>query len=481
MRASLILFLLLCSLPYAQDPPIGSSVTIELRSGLRQIATLESADADSLTLGGQVQGTYTTVRIARSQVLSLEAQPVDSVPPSPALVHTDWKDAMLILPLESDLDSEATRLWTQLIVRHLKESSPIRPLTTTLEAFPTCSDVQCLVSSARQEGARFLFSGRLRRQGDSIDVYLRVYNLQEASSSVSQTKKRVPAAFSSLLQGGEFYKLLQVAGAKAPALPQLSLHSWISVETEPDGATLSATDSSALCKSPCTFALSDTGKVNVLAYWRVEDNLWAARGTVRPIPGDTTRLFLKLKRASTVAEIRSEPPGAEVLPPEPLSGSVAPWGRTPYVFYDRDPGSIQVRLWKPGYKDTLVTLGIDPFVKNVITPHLNALSDPTAIAQQQSLVRERKQRRVGFALLGASAAPLLIGSTFVALAQSDYEKARDMREQLKQPSTGSGAAYEHLLEENDKFADRGDTKFYTGISLLGLSALLASAGFVLIF
>lgn len=488
MRFVLNLLLLATAYAFAVDSlatPV-PEVLVELRSGLRQTAKLLEEDADSVTLGGTVQGEERAVRIAKTQILSMTPVPADTAttPPSAladsATPPLDWDNALLLLPLESDLDSATVQLWSGLIAQLLRENPGPRPLPVSLTDFPGCANVDCIVQKARAEGASGLFSGRLRSQKDSIEARFRIHWLQGKRTAASESKRRLPHSMAAVLQDGLLTQMLAEA-AGTPAPRPRETRSWISVETDPEGATISTNAETSVCRSPCTFAYSDTGSVRIDAFWRVDANLWAGSGSTRALPGDTAKVFLKLRRTGTVAEIRSEPPGAEVLPPTPLEAQTRPLGKTPFFFYDRDPGEIKVRLWHPGYRDTVVSIRIDPLEKNVIAPTLTALADPNELARQQSLIRERRQRKIGFTLLGSSVAPFLIGSTFIMLAQGDYDEAREIKQELEQPSSGTGAGYQSKVAENREAADRGDKKFYSGIGLIGLSLLVASVGFVLVF
>lgn len=463
-----------------------SWVDVELRSGVHQTAQLIAEDSDSVTLGGTVQGEFKTVRIARNQILSLQPLPEAPTPISDTsstnrpLTTRDWKNALLMLPLESDLDSAQTHLWTALLEKLLREKQGPRLQSVTFADFDKCDNLDCIIQTARSEGAKGIFTGKIRSLKDSTDVRLRIQWLQGNRLAVSESRHRIPAGFEALLQAGVLPQMLaEVTGSKPPKPKKTK--SWVLVETDPEGATLSVDNESPVCKSPCTFARSDTGSINIHAFWRVEDNLWGGQGTTRLIGGDTAKVYLKLRRTGTLAEIRSEPSGAEVLPPSPLEAQTRALGKTPYLLYDRDPGEIQVRLWSPGYRDTLVSLRIDPMEKTVIAPRLTALTDPAELALQKSLIRHRQHRKIGFALLGSSAAPFLIGTTFIVLAQSDYDKARAIRKELAEPSSGSGPGFQSKVDENHLYADRGDTKLYSGIGLIGISVLLASTGFVLVF
>lgn len=408
-------------------------------------------------------------------------------PPLPDTVASDtvvaperqWKQALLMLPFESDYDSASTKLWSDMTTALLAEShGPV--IAVGLEDFPTCQDVDCLVQQARAQGARGLFTGRLKTLPDSLDVRMRIYWLQGKRTANSEARHRIPLDLRG--QFAAHWPLQLVAEATGQPIAKAEVgRSWIRIETDPEGATIAFDENIPACKSPCVVPHEGTAPLDVQAHWRVDELLWGARASVKPLPGDTVPLFLKLRRLSTIAEIRSEPNETEVFSAAPLDARSKPLGKTPFLVYDRDPGTLQFRLWRPGYRDTVVNLRIDPTEKTVIAPTLVPITDPQELARQNSLVRERNKRKLGFTLLGSSLGPALLGGTFLWLAHKDYDRARDIRDQLALPSAGTGDGYSRKLAENHDAADRGDTRFYTGIGLLGVSALLATTGFVIVF
>ena len=138
--------------------------------------------------------------------------------------------------------------------------------------------------------------------------------------------------------------------------------SYIHVETDPESATISRPEKDAICKSPCTFVVTDTGRIEVNAYWNVDKHLWGAQTFVHPLPGDTAKVSLKLKRINPEIKIVSNPVGAEIFPgSEKIERNSKSIGTTPKMVTLTTPGMTSLRLRKAGYRDTLVNFYVAPF------------------------------------------------------------------------------------------------------------------------
>jgi hypothetical protein len=346
--------------------------------------------------------------------------------------------------------------------------------------------LDCVVSAARAQGAGGLLSGRLKALGaDSVSVRLRIHWLQNDKQAVSDVQDRAPKNFSVNLLDNFPQKLI----AKLMGKPQPQVQSadtlavsYISVQTEPEGAVLMHRAGETICETPCVFAYAEREPLSLAAYYRVEGNLWAAVSETRPVPGDTTKIYMALHRASPAIELRSEPLGATVFPSGALAASSKALGTTPFVIKGIDPGPLSVRLWKIGYQDTLLHLNLDALDKTVATPKLAALTDPELIAQQQSFAKERRNRNIGWGLAIGSLGFLGAGTGLVVSAQDDYSEARRIKRDLESfPSIGDGPNWNAQVNANHRAVKRGDTKLYAGLGSFAIFAVLASVGGALIF
>ncbi|MCL1967092.1 MAG: PEGA domain-containing protein [Fibromonadales bacterium] len=383
---------------------------------------------------------------------------------------------LMMMPLESDIDSNITALWEKSVMQILREAS-FDPVKIEHGRFAECATIECAVSSARALGAQGLFRGRFKAEGkDSVSIRLRIDWLAGNTTPQTDVKIVAPLAWDEVLKSGVVLKLLSgITGKNLHFEPAKDRKAFIKVETNPDNAVVML-NGEAVCHSPCEF--SDNSSVaQVSAYWHSGDNLWSAKKTI--IPKDTVKIALELKRSFPSTEISSYPSGALVFPAGLLDVNSKALGKTPYDLRGL-PGETQVRLFRKGYNDTLLNVRIDAVEKQVQHVQLTPVTDPQKISEQNLLAKSQLKRDVGLGLLGGSIGPFVAGSTLFILAHYDYKKASDIKKELEVPSFG-GENFKARVEENHKAVKAGDSKMVFGAGLIGLSLLLAGIGFSISF
>jgi len=383
---------------------------------------------------------------------------------------------LLMLPLESDVDSNITVLWEKSVMQILKEAS-FDPKKIEQGRFAECTTVECAISSARALGAQGLFRGRLKAEGkDSVSIRLRIDWLAGNTTPQTDVKIVAPLAWDEVIRSGVVLKLLSgITGKNLHFEPSKDRKAVIKVETNPDNAVVML-NGEAVCHSPCEF--SDNSSVaQISAYWYSGDNVWAAKKAL--IPKDTVRIALELKRSFPSTEINSYPSGALVFPAGILDVSSKAIGKTPHDLRGI-PGETQVRLFYKGYNDTLLNVKIDAVEKQIQHVQLTPITDPQKIYEQNLFVKSQFKRDVGLGILGGSIGPFIAGSTLFILARYDYKDARDIKRELEIPAFG-GSNFKARVEENHKAIKAGDSKMIFGAGLIGLSLLLAGVGFSISF
>jgi len=392
-------------------------------------------------------------------------------------VCTSSSAPLLMLPLESDIDSNIAALWEKSIMQILKEAA-FEPVKIEQGHFAACGNIECVISAARAAGAGGLFRGRLRAEGkDSIGIRFRIDWLAGNSSPLTDIQSVAPLAWDESIRSGIILKMLSgITGKYADVEYTGKRNTFISVETNPEYAVIMLNEA-AICQSPCVF--SDSGSTaQIAAYWNSGENLWAAKRMVK-LSGDTTKVFLELKRSYAGTEIRTNPNKALVFSPEILDINSRPIGKTPYNLQGL-PGETQIRLFHKGYNDTLLNVKIDAMEKQILFVELTPITDLQKISEQNLLVKSQLKRNIGLGLLGGSAAPFIAGVLLCVLAQDDYQKAKDINTQLKQPAIG-GQNFRAKIGENHKAVDDGNFKTGAGAGLIGLSLLLAGVGISMSF
>jgi len=382
---------------------------------------------------------------------------------------------LLMFPLESDIDSNVLVLWENSIKQIFKEAA-FEPLKIEQNYFAQCENIECAISAARAAGAQGLFRGRLRAEGkDSISVRLHIDWLASNSSPQSDIQGTVPLAWDDAMR--ILPKLLSGITGKGVDIENAKEEKkYIKVETYPENAVVML-NGGAVCSSPCEFSAGGS-IAQIAAYWQSGDNIWATKTNVK-LEEDTAKVFLELRRTYAYTEIRTLPENALVYSGDFLDINSKALGKTPYKFHSL-PGTMQLRLFRQGYKDTLISVNVDAMEKQVQFVQLSPITDMQQIAAQDLFVKSQTKRKIGFGLLGGSIGPLAAGALLCILAQDDYQKARDIKTELSYPAIG-GENFKAKVNENHKAVKDGDTKTVFGASLMGLSLILAGIGFSMSF
>ena len=495
---------------------------VELVTGTKQAAQFLGVQNDTVSLGGTIQGKFTVIRIPKNRFKSIvdengndllnssttTATSSDSVAQDSVTVQDstvqDSNQAQLVAEpyVPTFLDSvEGKHVFVtferrnsesmlaeqleNLIIRMLKESgTPIWPVNR--QGFNTCTDAACIKDSLKAHGAVSAYIGRITsaRTPDSIAVQMSSYTLEDSSKTEANTAQINLSALHALTDALSKDKLhrfvLRLQGEAVPVETR-STKSYVRVETNPEGANIVTRDNVDICKSPCTFVIPDTVKTEVYAYWGVDRQLWGAKSNVKPIPGDTAKISLKLKRVKPELLIHSKPEGAYIFGGSTaLTKNSKPMGTTPKKFMVYDPGLSTVQIRKAGFRDTSLTVFAAPTEITDINIELTPITDKQELLAQQEWLKERKKHTIGKTLMGSALAPLLLGTLFVYLANVDYDDADRIKQDLDRPAAG-GEIFQEKAAENKDLVDKGDQKMIIGGSLLGAGVILLGVGFVLSF
>jgi len=385
---------------------------------------------------------------------------------------------LLMLPIESDIDSNILALWENSIKQIFKEAA-FEPVEIEQNYFAQCESIECAISAARAAGAQGLFRGRLRAEGkDSINLRFHIDWLASNSTPQSDIHGMAPLAWDDAMRSGILPKLLSGITGKNPEIKSSKEEkTYIRVETNPENAVVML-NGEAMCASPCEFLVSGSSRAQIAAYWQSGDNIWATKTSVKLVE-DTTKVFLELRRTYAYTEIRTLPENASIYSGDFLDINSKSLGKTPYRFYGL-PGEINVRLFRQGYRDTLISVNVDAIEKQVQIVQLNPLIDAREIADQNLFIKSQTKRKIGLGLLGGSITPLVGGVLLCYLAQDDYQKARDIKAELSYPAIG-GKNFKAKVDENHKAVKEGDTKTIFGVGLMGFSLILAGIGFSMSF
>ena len=384
---------------------------------------------------------------------------------------------LLMLPAESDIDSNITALWENSVQQILKEAA-FEPVKIEANYFTECENIECVISTARIAGAQGLFRGRFRAEGkDSVSIRFRIDWLAGNTNPQSDIQGMAPLAWDEVIRSGILPKLLSgITGKSTNIEESKAKNTFVRVETNPENAVVML-NGVAACSSPCEFSASGSVE-QVAAYWQSNDNIWAAKTNVK-LGEDTAKVFLELRRSYAYTEIHTLPENALVYSSDILNINSKAIGKTPYRFRDL-PGTAQIRLFRKGYRDTLINVNIDALEKQVQIVQLNPITDIQQLAEQELFIKSQTKRRIGLGLLGGSIGPFASGSLLCILAQKDYQKARDIKSELSNPAIG-GENFKIKVDENHRAVKDGNAKMVFGASLIGFSLILAGIGFSMSF
>lgn len=527
--------LLLATALYAAEVA-GVLATVELVNGTRQRAQFLGITNDTVSLGGSIQGKFTIVRIAKNRFKSIvddqgndllaaapvpadsvtqvdtlatadtaavrdssivqDSSAVDSAVASDSsaiaasssvsnLPNVDGKHILVSLERRSS-DSVLAHLLSNLSIRMLQESgTPVMVLSRSDIA--DCTESRCIWDTLKTHGAASAYIGRITaaRTPDSVTVQMTHYVLGDSaqdSTTIAQINLSSFQALNDAMSKNKFRNFIGALQGEAPAKVVTNKASYIHVETDPEGANIAYESGKEICRSPCTFATQDTGKVVLYAYWSVDKQLWGGRDAIVPIPADTARISLKLKKVRPELRVTSSPEGAEVFAgSSPVTKNTEPIGKTPGLYPVLEPGPSTVQIKKQGFRDTSITLFVPPTELTDIHVDLQPIATLSEQQAQEQWYRERKKNFIGKTLMGSSVAPILIGALFTYLASCDYDDAQAIKDELNRPAAANGEHYQKKVDENHDLVDRGDRKMIIGGSLIGAGILMFGVGFALTF
>ncbi len=516
MKSLTPIFILCMFLSLFAQEKSGPMVNVELVSGTKQRAQFLGIEQDTVQLGGYINNKFFVVKLPREKFKSItDSAGADYLHPAEAAVDTAGVNPADSLANSNNVQEQAARpepvrldslLETTVYVGY---ESSIADSTLALQIdaltlrfllesgqkvhairrnnIPDCDDNICLQEYLGKLGAKKVYLGTITpvEKKDSITVELTsiLYEDEEDLPTIYKNKitlSRGKALSEALSKDNFRIFLMEASGLDASDLKEKK--GYVYIETDPEGATLSLADENALCRSPCTFPVTDTASLELYAYWNVDKRLWGTQVSLHPVMGDTIKRYLKLKPVSPELRIISHPDGAQIFPgTKPITPKSSSLGTTPDRFPISEPGVVKFKLRKFGFRDTLVTVFVPPVSDTTVNIHLQSETRFDEMKEQQQWAKDQKKRFVGHTLMGASIAPIVVGAIFTYLAQLDYDEAEEIRDDLKQVATAGGDSYRHKVKKNKDRVKQGDRENAIGLSLIGAGVLMLGIGFFISF
>lgn len=480
----------------------GFPLSVTLVSGTSQQAEFLGSAGDTVFLGGFVADTFTVVKIQKERIRTLhdsagkiltfadadsllrEFRTADSLSAGEPKNDLDISGKTLLFPVFSrSIDSALAERIYDLEFQLLKESGD-RVLKVSAKDFPECKDSPCIAKEAETRKATAVWTAEIKpaKHQDSLDIYLHRFLFESKSQSSERLTVSSKYATGELLAKDRLLTLVQkVKGIYREPTVKKDTKSFIFVETYPEGANLSRKGEDIICQTPCAFAVADTGKVELEAYWNVEKTLWANKATVRPIPGDTTKINMHLKRVKPEVEIRTVPSGAKIFSETEIAPSSRPIGKTPKTLFSEEPGPASIHLWKEGFRDSIVEFYVNATTRTQLEIQLTPLTTAEDLKAQEVFRTIQKRVFWGHLAIGTALAPAIAGGIFLYVSEKDRDKAKSIKKELNMPSSGGGKNFQTLLDRNHRYADRAKTERYVGTGFLILAGGLLATGIILSF
>lgn len=522
-----LLAVIFTAFTFAEEKTQGVMANVELQSGLKQRAQFIGVENDTVHLGGYVKNQFTIVRLPKSSFKSIVDEQGNDLLYSKSSVNktakgdssqnnvaakdslvqdTLHKDSLTASPdsttdttitekpfhLESNTvfvgfnnlpaDSTTPTQVTALVAKILAEAGEQAHIIKRSD-FESCNDDICMQNKLFKFGATKIYSGKITSTTDSLIFEIAQIVQEDSLPVIRKASKKVSKekAFSDIISNNNLKHLI-FPSKKMPDISNEKKRSYIFVDSDPEGATVSRAEKHAICKTPCTFTVMDTNKIELYAYWNVESRLWGAQSIVRPIPGDTVKISLKLKKVSPEVRIITQPFDAEVYPgKEEITKHSKPITQTPGKIYINEPGMFSVKLRKIGYRDTLVNFYLPPVQEKLLDIKMERITNFNELEEQQAWQHDRKMLKLGHALMGASIAPLIVGTIFAIMGSNDYNDAKDIKDELKQPGSVKGTKFQEKIKKNNDLVDDGDKKTTIGASMIGAGVILFGIGLFFTF
>ena len=453
-------------------------------SSVKAVASSSSVKAVASSSSVKAVASSSSVKAVASSSSVKAVASSSSVKEAPAK-HTEQPvKTVLIAYTAEGVEQSVADQFTALTARLLIESGEIPQLIRKTDV-KNCNDNVCIQNELAAAGFKSIYFGEITPvlRTDSLNLNLTHVFYEDSLPTLHRAVLKVSKAtfFGDAISNNKLKNQLLDAQGKDMVRSKKD-RSYIHIETDPDGATISRSDKDAICKSPCTFITTDTSKFTLHAYWNVDRHLWGASTNIVPLPGDTTHVSLKLKRVSPEIRIQTFPEGANVYKASaPITKRTKAIAQTPDKIPAYEMGTDSLVIRKAGYRDTLINFFVAPVSQIDLSIDLEKLTDFDEIEKQKKWIHDKKMHTLGEALIGGSIGTALIGTLFMYLAHLDYKDADDIKKELRIPGASQGANYRKKVDKNHKLVDQGDNKAIAGGVLLGTAAALLGVGIYFVF
>jgi hypothetical protein len=343
-----------------------------------------------------------------------------------------------------------------------------------------CKDNECLVQMGQLVAVQKIISGAVGKVGGMYTVSIKMLSVQTGTveQNISEdcdcpveelltvTMERLARRFAGIKVEEDAARKVEIKRGDASLF----------IKTDPDSARIYIDGKLVDGQTPLTIENLTPGD-HVVKTTKRELSGFA---TISLQSNKMGRLDIKLKKQGTIVKVASTPSEAEVY----INGSprtrAKPDQLTPAIFENLTANSIAVTLFKVGYLDTTIMIGIKA---NEINNFSVTLAEaPVEVVQlQKKLVGKKFRKKISLYFAVPGLACIAGAGVSYYLAQKDFDAAAGAKTKLENSAIHTGPEYEALVKKNKDKNDAGDLKQNLAYGIGGAGAAMLGAGIVLRF
>ncbi|MBR4786012.1 MAG: hypothetical protein IK012_12300 [Fibrobacter sp.] len=152
-----------------------------------------------------------------------------------------------------------------------------------------------------------------------------------------------------------------------------------------------------------------------------------------------------------------------------------------YIRVPEGEPNVLVTIFKPGYKDTTISVKISQADTSYLIVALTPSYDDELLQSQQKSLMRRARRNMGHKFIFASAVPLIASGIAAIVAHSEIKQANERKESIEKSLIRHGEEYEFNIESFNDHRDRATTSKSVSIGTAVGGAILLGFGIVLSF
>lgn len=351
------------------------------------------------------------------------------------------------------------------------------------QASGACDEASCLVEIGQLIAVDKMVTGSIAKVGGFYTVSAKIINV--ATGNIEKNlSEDCDCPIEAVLTGtlGRLAKRLagMAVEEKKDGVSVMRGDAGLFVKSVPDGGRVYLDGKLLDGMTPLNVENLVSGKHLVEVKKTVEGVAWNGKSEVSLVSNQLTRIEVALEKAKTALKIATTPSEAEVYLDKKKGFGIKPDHISPVMLYDLQPGKRDVFIFKPGSRDTSLSMDIKEFELNALDIRLAEETDIAAVQGQKTFVKKRSQRfKAKWMFYGAGALAVTSGALYY-LGQKDYADATDIKKKLDKGVIRNDAFWADMDKNND-LSSSGDFKSTMSVATGTLGGLLLGWGLWLYF